>query len=345
MNQWLLWLRYVVIGSGRYASNSLKNWVGLPVGRKPRVDEQMLFFRQYLLHLTGLRRIRGVTCAEHSDREGAGHQAHMMMNAINFARASGLPYMHKPFAVIGHADRPTEQWTAAWEHLFNLGEGEAKWDAKRRDVVNYRYIAENLELCFGWSERRQELTRHFKAMIPEFRRKYYGDKLPRRTDEITVAVHIRRGDVPALNEDMFTSTETVVRTVEAAKRSLDRLGVDYRIRVYSQGRAADFPELAALGVDLFLDADAIWTMQELIEADVLVMAKSSFSHCAGFLSDGIKLFEPYAIQDPKNGYMASWGWTLLFPSDDWIARDDDGAFDQAAFERQLAVLLRSKAKS
>jgi hypothetical protein len=342
MNQWLLWLRYVVIGSGRYALNSLKNWVGLLVGRKPRADERMLFFRQYILHLTGLRRIRAVTCAEHSDREGAGFQAHMMMNAINFARATGLTYVHTPFSSIGHADRPMEQWVAAWEHLFNLGAGEEVWDGKRRDVVNYRYVADDLEVCFGWSERREELTQHFKALISEFRRKYYGSNPPRRTEEVTVAVHVRRGDVPALNEELFTSMESVARTVRAVKSSLERRGVEYRIRVYSQGRAPDFAELTALGAYLFLDADAIWTVQELIEADVLVMAKGSFSYCAGILSDGIKLFESMAVAGSHVGYMASWGWTVLFPSEDWIPRRDGGFLDEAAFERQLDLLFAGR---
>jgi hypothetical protein len=342
MNQRLLLLRYLVSGSGSYAWRTLKNWVGVLVGRKPRGDERMLFFRQYVLHLTGLRRIRGVTCAERSDREGAGFQAHMMLNAINFARASRLKYMHTPFASIGHADRPMAEWAAAWEAVFNLGAGETAWDGTRRDVVNYRYTSDDLELCFGWSERREELTQHFKAMIPEFRSKYYRNKSPRRTAEVTAAVHVRRGDVPALNEDLFTSTESVARTVRGVKAALDRRGVRYSIRVYSQGQVADFAELTALGADLFLDADAIWTMEELIEADILVMAKSSFSYCAGLLSDGIKLFEPRAIADSQTGYMASWGWTVLFPPDDWIPRRADGWFDDAAFERQLAVLLAGK---
>jgi hypothetical protein len=47
-----------------------------------------------------------------------------MMNAISFARACGLTYVHTPFKVIAHADRPMEEWVAGWETLFNLGDGE-----------------------------------------------------------------------------------------------------------------------------------------------------------------------------------------------------------------------------
>jgi hypothetical protein len=46
------------------------------------------------------------------------------------------------------------------------------------------------------------------------------------------------------------------------------------------------------GVEFFLDTDAVWTMEELIEADILIMAKGYFSYYAGLICDGIKIFEP-----------------------------------------------------
>src|ERR1035437_6788682 len=72
MKQRLLVLRFIVTGSGRYVWRSLKNCVKFLLGRKPRRDEWMLFFQQYILHLTGLRPIWGITCAAPSGREGAG---------------------------------------------------------------------------------------------------------------------------------------------------------------------------------------------------------------------------------------------------------------------------------
>jgi hypothetical protein len=59
-----------------------------------------------------------------------------------------------------------------------------------------------------------------------------------------------------------------------------------------------------LDAELFLDADAIWTMLEMIEADVLIMAKGSFSYVAALISDGIKLCEPCG--EPWNS-----GWNVL----------------------------------
>ncbi|MFZ1975368.1 MAG: hypothetical protein WAU89_21165 [Candidatus Acidiferrales bacterium] len=265
------------------------------------------------------------------------------MNAINFARSFGLTYLHTPFSCIQHAERTMEEWATAWETLFNLGAGEAVCDVarRRRRVVNFCYTFSDLDLCFGWSRHGDELADRFKNTIPEFRRKYYLNKSPRTTDELTVAVHIRRGDVSADNPDYFTSTETIVRTLTAVESMLNAHKVKYRIRAFSQGQRADFADFSRLGVELFLDVDAVWTMQELIEADILIMAKGCFSYCAALISDGIKIFEPVTLSG--NDVLPSWKWRSRPLTESWIPCRADGSFDRAAFERQLLVVIQAKA--
>ncbi len=260
----------------------------------------------------------------------------MLMRAINFARSSGLTYVHTPFTRIEHADRPMEEWAAAWETFFNLGSGEVACDRPRHDVINFSSNFNNLERCLGWRHRGNELAEHFKTIVPEFRRKYYLNKSPRTTDEVTVAVHIRRGDALPDNPEYFTSNETVLRTVTAVKTVLDLHQVKYSIRIYSQGNRADFAELSLPGLEFFLDADAIWTMGELIEADILVMAKGCFSYCAALLSDGIKIGDP-------DQWSVSAGSSWI-PTEGWICCRTDGSFDSAELERQVALLIQAKAQ-
>lgn len=333
-------VRFVVGASGSYAWRSLKNCIKFLTGRKTYFDENRLFLRQCVLHLTGIRPIGTITCTGLRS-EGAASQALMVMNAINFARSFGLTYLHTPFSCIQHAERPMEEWTAAWETLFNLGAGEAICNVARRDVVNFCYTFSDLDLCFGWRRRGDDLADRFKNTIPEFRRKYYLNKYPRTNDEVTVAVHLRRGDVSADNPDYFTSTETIVRTLSAVECVLDSHKVKYRIRVCSQGQRADFAEFSRLGVELFLDVDAVWTMQELIEADILIMAKGCFSYYAALISDGIKIFEPVILSG--NDVLPSWKWRSRPLTDSWIPCRADGSFDRAALERQLLVVVHAKA--
>ncbi len=50
-------------------------------------------------------------------------------------------------------------------------------------------------------------------------------------------------------------------------------------------------------------------MQELIEADILIIAKGCFSYCAGLISDGIKIFEPITLLG--DSLLPSWKWLYL----------------------------------
>jgi hypothetical protein len=341
MKQPLLLLWVLAAGCARYAWQSLKNGVKSCLGRKPYFDHRLAFFPQCILHLTGLRPMRAITCLSTSGYEGAGIQAHMVMNAINLARACGLAYVHTPFVNIGHADRPMHEWIAVWESLFNLGHGEPSCGLAESDVFNYRNCSGELELYLGWRNRREELTRRFMALIPEFRDKYYREKSPRISDDLTVAVHIRRGDVSPDNP-LFTNTNQVVQAVGSVRSILDAHKAACCIRVYSEGAVADFAELSPFGVQFSLDADPLWTMQELIEADILIMSKSSFSYYAGIISDGIKIFEPRDVSPQDREFFPSLCWPHLYPTDDWLPCQKDGSIDPAALDRQLSILLQTK---
>jgi hypothetical protein len=328
--------KFLVSSIGRCAWRSLKNCIKVLMGRKPYFDERGLFLRQCVLHLTGLRPIRKITCTGLRG-EGAGSQALMVMDAINFARFFGLTYVHTPFTHIEHADRPMQEWVKAWEVLFNLGAGEAVCDMATSEAVNFSHHFPDFDLIFEWCWRWDELADHFKALIPEFRRKYYLNKSTRVTDELTVAVHIRRGDAPP---DYFTCNETILRTIADVKSVLDTHKVGHRIRVYSQGDSADFAEFSGPGVELFLDVDAVWKIRELIEADILIVAKGCFSYYAALISDGIKIFVP--VPQPSNDYLPSWKWRQDPLTDSWLPCQADGSFDCAAFERQLFLALQTK---
>jgi hypothetical protein len=338
-------LRYIATQSCQFARQSLKNCVKLLLGRKLYRDERLVFFRQYLLHLARIRPIRGITSVDYSGYPGAAAQAHRIMNTQNFARVYGIPYLHTPFACINHADRPMQEWAAAWEATFNLGAGENLCNG-RNDVVNYSCVASDFLLCFGQGDEEVRLTRSFPAMIPEFRAKYHANKPPRTASDVTVAVHIRRGDVSAQkNSELFASAEVVARTIGEVKSSLDSCGQQYSVSVYSQGNRSDFEALSPLNVELFLDADATWTLQKLIEADILIMAKGNYSYYAGIVSTGIKLFEPWMIPPTVVAFFPSCNWRVVSQTDDWVRCQADGSFDCAAFERRLSLLLKEKEKA
>jgi hypothetical protein len=345
----------LLISEGRYSVLvALKNFVKILIGRKPYFDERRLFLWRSFLHVTGLRKMGTITCRL-ANSEGPGSQTLSIMDAINFARCAGLTYVHTPFNEIEHADRPMKEWAAAWETLFKLGVDELACETGSRKVVSY--YGDSMELILGWDQRRDEIQRNFRALIPEFRRKYYSNKSPRTNEKITVAVHVRRGwdvDLPS-GQYLFAGANSILRTITLVKNILDSHAIQHTISVYSEGSTADFAEIRIPGIEIFkykvgrnsrsksddasdtsfpggepvVDIDAISAMREMIKADVLIMSKSSFSYCAAIISDGIKIFLPEQLR----------------PIDGGLLRSEDGSFDCEAFERQLSQLIQANAAS
>jgi hypothetical protein len=163
-------------------------------------------------------------------------------------------------------------------------------------------------------------------VIPDFRRKYYRNSSPVCNRIISVAIHMRRGDVTPAHRQRFTPNAAVLETTRRVRALLEKHGQEHAISLYSVGAPGDFAEFRENGVGLFLNIDAVWTMRQLIEADVLIMSKSSFSYVAALISDGLKLYEPF-WHSPLTG---------------WITRNRRGRFDQRAFETQLAGLIRTR---
>src|SRR5580698_1223580 len=112
-------LRLLLRESRHATAEALRNLIRIINGRKPHTDERGPFPWPIVLHLTGIRPLEKITGRPPSC-EGPGSQILSVMNALNFARCAGLAYVHTPFNEIQHADRPTQDWAAAWESLFNL---------------------------------------------------------------------------------------------------------------------------------------------------------------------------------------------------------------------------------
>lgn len=320
------------------------------LGYPKKINSTDLFLKQFLLHALGRQSRLRITCAGRTD--GAGAQAHTMISAKNFARAYGHTYVHTPFSEIDHADRPMEQWVEGWENLFNLGQGEELLRNGAPPALNYTtfhprlYHAVSSTLLkigsgalLNWHKPSETRTFFhpffyysdsnpdaYLSLIPELRKKFYLNGPLPKSNVLKVAVHLRRGDVTPAHDRRFTHVGPVFETAHRVKATLEAHQQDYTLSVYSEGRESDFAGLQEIGAKLFLNINAIWTLRQLTEADILIMSKSSFSYVAALISDGIKLYEPF--------------WHS--PLDSWILRKSGGGFSRLAFEQQLLRLLKER---
>jgi hypothetical protein len=323
-------LRFLLTSGIGYIRNSTANVIKAMTRREPYFNKGEIIFRHYLYYKLGLRPVPKITARTHQagleiagivELEGVGSQVLKIMYAIVFARSCGIIYVHTPFIKIGHADRPMETWVDAWENQFNLGRGEIQAEQVQDQVIDISRGMGFIEASIG--ARRIESA--FRIVIHEFRRKYYSNKHARNNAVVIIGVHVRRGDVSKeQNQYMWTDNSMIRHTIDQVLTILDNNNMKYRINLFSEGSVSDFGEFEAIGANLFINADAVWTLQELIESDILVMAKSRLSFVAGVISDGIKLYEPFGFGE--------------ITSEDWIVRSPTGDFD----ERGLAIQLEEK---
>jgi hypothetical protein len=319
--------------------NRLKRKLGITV----IADDTTAFLRLFLLHALGRQPRLNITCRDRTD--GAGAQAHTIISAMNFAQAFGHTYVHSPFIELAHGDRNMAEWVAGWEELFNFESSADIGESERILAINYSSFHPRLfhwlndlwlsiemriknslgSVCkeqglfhpfFYYSDRHPD---SYRTVIPWIQQKFLRDPAAAAKGPITVAVHMRRGDVTAECCQRFTPIEPVCATTRLLQELLDERKLDYSIALYSQGNELEFEELQRLGVELRLNKDAIWTMQQLVEADILVMSKSSFSYVAALVSDGVKLYEPF--------------WHS--PMSEWISRHPEGRFCPTAFAHCL----------
>lgn len=278
-----------------------------------------------------------ITCTDRND--GPGAQAQAIMSTIAFARRRGLRYFHTPFSSVAWwPGRGGIDYAKEVEASFNLGEDELgieDCDARRVVTILPRRVGRlriwfpgtlyKVQHCHAAMDRRPD---DYATLLPVFRHRYNRGyrKFEYRepNDRLSVAVHIRRGDVgtnPALHI-RHTSNENVFATVQSVVAALIASRAPYQLHIISEGDQSSFGRLAELEAKWHLECTPIEAIDRLIRADILVMSKSSFSYAAALLSAGIVIYEPF--------------WHS--PLTNWIALLPDGSFSEASTQRLAAAV-------
>lgn len=311
---------------------------GLWFGLKALFRQNTATDKNYLAGDAAVRLSKGtlprgvrITCAGRTD--GLGRQALARISGINFAKAFGATYVDSPFTRLGHAPgKKMQPWVEAWEARFNFGKGEERIGDRDYEIVDYadyvlkpRKLGDNVVLrfqqCF-WLHRRYPDS--FEAIADPLRHKFDTPVRAPDRDRLIVAVHVRRGDVSrSRNSARYTPNANILRSIGLLREICNELGITITLQLHSEGKPDDFLDFAKAGCELFLDTDAVWTMQQLVEADILVMGKSSFSYLAALINRGVKLYEPM-LEPPLSA---------------WIVRDPNGDFDKARTKSSIEAYL------
>jgi hypothetical protein len=266
-----------------------------------------------------------ITCSRTND--GPGALAHGQASVLLFARSHGLTYLHQPMRVVGHNYDGTPGWDDMCDRFFAVGLGEVPLSEVELDPSKIVRVQDptgidlapdttyDVTYCHLFSTPypdRYDLIR--RSLREKFCR---ANDLPvnvPRTKKLTIAVHVRRGDITPSVKERYTPTADIARHLAWTLDAVKSAGLEHRTCVFSQETPSELSPLQDLGAELYLHGPFRDAYTAMVQADILLTAKSSFSYLAGLMSRGIVLHGPGHRKPPSD-------WILL--TGDVLSRHPD----------------------
>jgi len=271
------------------------------------------FYRMMIFYFIPVKQRCYITVSGKTD--GMGAQAQAVFSGMLFASALKKKYVHTPLKKVAHNYENDKLFERKVEDFFSFNLHE---DIINKAILNkcktinlnsskeiIEYIAlihffqplrhvifQDLHFHF-FADRNPQLYRQFQTKLRE---KFYATlkiyPLHKTPDTITIAVHIRRGDVTPNNAYLFLNNSEHIEKLNNLIAILNPLKIPYNINIYSEGAEEDFSDLRKFG-SLHVNEDAFESFYNMVEADILLTTRSSFSYTAALLSKGIILYEPF----------------------------------------------------
>ncbi|MEQ1898885.1 MAG: hypothetical protein ABL971_16045 [Vicinamibacterales bacterium] len=285
----------------------------------------------------GLGRGHGgyITCAGKHDRVGA--QTLAILSTMVFADRAGLRYVHTPFQ---RMDRTAQAEVDRWEAFFNLAHGELllsdieSLGLKTVGLPSPAFLPFSeapalyvVRHCHDYANRFPD---EYKRVGNSVSRKYAAgakDGLESHYDptKLNIALHVRRDDVtPQSLDRKYTANEHLTSVLRHVLSACTVLGLSPSVHLYSDGHADEFDDLRDQGWAFHLRECPFSTFNNLVEADVLIMSKSTFSYVAALLSRGVPIYESFRRSSFNHR-----------PLGHWLRADDHGRAKRGALVRAL----------
>lgn len=212
-----------------------------------------------------------ITATGHIDGFGAQYAA--MISVFALSRRLNITYCATPWTVMGHNIDPIK--------MYQFVGGDA-----------YGPLANNTTTPFfdahsqakGYYEKDHLI--HTTVRAAYF--KYAKPPLLWNQSSFNIAVHIRRGDVHSETTDRWVEPQDILRCVA----SVLKRHPSSSLHVYSEGSKSSLSYLDEFNPVFHLESDLKSTFHHMVMADAFIMAKSSLSWSASFISTGI-IYSPF----------------------------------------------------
>jgi len=280
-----------------------------------------------------------ITCSGKTD--GAGAQIQAVLSTMLFADELGIKYVHTAFKNIsypfhfkqtGRNIDNDKSFEGKWESFANLGFNELAVGQMKLDKLDIVQVGHPREVkkikdtfyvicdCHKFADRNPDL---YLELLPKFRQKYAESTekpdLYFDLSRINVAIHIRRGEISKEDSSRYTSNSLVLSVIRNISSALSDLKEEPVFHIFSQGDIEEFLDVQLPGIIFHLKECPFTAFHHMVSADVLVMAKSSFSYSAALFSKGIIMYLPFWHKPLRN----------------WVVVKKNGRFDKRKFKDMI----------
>ena len=247
-----------------------------------------------------------------------GHQFRNWLTGYKIAKHYNLTFAYMPF-IGNHVQNQIDVPVKHWEPFLNFGHREVyaedlqdmtivqlpkkPWSQARVDHPDIRAkikmyagkqnvlfeCPDNQFMPIDWDVFRNN---RFKANYWKRRQEDPRDT-PFNEGKISIAVHMRRGDVTKQRyPDRYLSNDFYINVLTQLTDNINNC----EIHIFSEGDSDNFKSLMGLpNIKFHLSTDVFETFHAMVAADIFVTGIGSFSILAAHLSNGMIITKPWNI--------------------------------------------------
>lgn len=233
--------------------------------------------------------------------DGMGAQYQRIIGIICIAEYYGYKYVHNPIQKMEHLDTQSylkniEDYFQIYKHYPNIN--DQKYDkvieydnpsadelSKHANANGNENILVKIHIPYNICDSNVAV---YEKSVSNLRNMITNNSLPfyENNAGLNVAIHIRRGDVDSVtNAERYVSMDQLIQVVNVLKTKYN----NSKIYIFTQITEKNKHEFDVFNGDNFIvikdNEDILVTFNHLVNADVLVTCKSSFSYAAGLYNN------------------------------------------------------------
>lgn len=227
--------------------------------------------------------------------DGAGAQIQGALATYVFSLEKGFVYIHHPLKQIEHA-RSSEDVTR-WNSFLkwpNVWEGGRQYNLdSRMSLIKCLFLfrpTDTFHSSYIRTLADTNPTMYSRQTVNILRLLHSTKSASNENAPTTIRVHVRRGDVsPDSFAWRYTSNAALTRRIQRVCSQFPAAVVE----IFTNGNKLELEDFIDNGWHVDDYSDPICVFQKLVQADVLLTAKSSFSYIAAIFNRGLVIYEDF----------------------------------------------------